>query len=371
MIVLAFLELAAVVVVLYVSELIVYLPPGRVGMVLRGKRARLVYGWGFKSPWPWSAFYAIDDFHLQLGSKGAFAYAPHRVDSRKPLGFGRAYIDYKDIGEVTSYEHDVLVDGKLFVKAVSTKAAERMQRELEAVKRVPETKRDNHVRKQIEKLIDPDAAIAIRENDDKKLSSLRLFAMVHMLVLTTLTTMCVFGRLERWPWMLGALGTTLAFTVAQFALAHGKLCPEDTINRWTRVVTYTLAPVGVVKAADVVTRERMTDVHMFAAMRAFLPEAKVQPILALALRDTKHPGALTWTDPDPAAKLAQEEHRALVAQVLTKLVKEEARADEEGIVVRCPRCGAGYTKTVSVCFDCGATIEQAASRNDEVTTSPH
>lgn len=363
MIVDAFVELAVIVVLLYVSELVVYLPPGRIGLMLRGKRARLVRGLGLKSPWPWSAFYALDDFHLQLGIKGAFAYSPHRVDSRKPLGYGRAYIDYADLGKVSTSDEWVLTSGKPFVKCVSVKAARRMQRELEDIQRLPEAKRGQHIKKLISARIDPGAAAHIRAEDDACLSGVRLVSTMHMVVVTTLLIMCVFGRIEHWPAMLGMLVLSLVTVNVQFFFAYKKLWPSERLSLWNRLFISFVTPLPAMKAADFTTRDRLADVHMFAAMRAFMKPATVGPILRLALRDALHPGSTTWTDPDPKARAAQEEHRAILAQVLEEIAPPEeatAPADDEGIVVRCPRCGSGYTRAVDTCHDCGATITVSA-----------
>ncbi|MBC7795049.1 MAG: hypothetical protein H7Z43_15190, partial [Clostridia bacterium] len=106
-----FLELAAVVIALYVSELVVYLPPGRVALIVSGRRARVLRGLGLLSPFPWSRRYDGDEFHLHYGNDSVVAYAPHRIDSRKALGHGAVTVAYESVGIVEVKDRNVRTNG--------------------------------------------------------------------------------------------------------------------------------------------------------------------------------------------------------------------------------------------------------------------
>jgi hypothetical protein len=267
------------------------------------------------------------------------------------------------MGDPTARGREVLLDGKVVVTAPSGKAAERMRRELEAMRELPEKKRAEAAKKLIATQFHPDVARAVRTADDGALQSLRVFASVHAVVVATLVTLVLMGHIERWRTMLVALGAMLVAGTFQFVRAHKKLWPTDRGQRWTRAVTCLLSPVALIKSPDVCTHDRLAELHMLAAVRAFM-EANAGPMLVQALRDARHPGKDTWIDPNAKAQEAQREHRenliAVLETIAPALSDKPASDNDEGVVVRCPRCGAGYTRQVSECFDCGAAIERVS-----------
>ncbi|MEZ0312358.1 MAG: hypothetical protein ACAI38_11340 [Myxococcota bacterium] len=351
-----FLQLAAVAVLLYVIELAVYLPPGRVGFVLRGRSVRLIRGLGFKSPFPWGAFYAVDDFYLELGATGALLSRPSRDGRAHPV-----YLDYAVIKDVTVRETKLFVDGKEVFRAPSAKAAERVKHDLDAIRALPEKKRADAVKKLIAGQIDADKAVEIRKTDDKTLVTLRGFGVLLLLLVAGVIGYLLMGRTERLTSIgLGALALTV-FAIGKFISAHAKLWPRERAQRWTRAFTY-IYPLALAKSSDVCTHDRMSGLHVLAPMRAFTTPAEQGRMIEAMLADAK--AADTSLDNDNAdVKRTRAEVHATLMGVLSTIApapQKKTAENDDGVVVRCPRCGAGYTRQVSECFDCGAAIEQQA-----------
>lgn len=349
-----FVELAAVVVALYVSELVVYLPPGRAALIVRGKRVRMLRGFGLLSPFPWSRRYDVDDFHLQYGSTSVVAYAPHRIDSRKPLGHGAVTVNYADIVIVDIKEKTVRINAKDLFVAPSASAAYRAKRELDEVRNAADKKRS--IRDIVVRTLDPKGVAEVAKKDTKALYPLVLATTLHLMSVIAVTSALVFNQVGRWQYLVGLLATTWLYAILRFYRAHKALRPEARSERRTRTLMYFLSPVGVIKAVDFITKERLADHHWLAALEALGSDEQAQTALRTTKHELDHPGDRTWTSDDPSAKAAQVEFRALVSEILAPRVKEVVHAKDDEIVVRCPACGAGYTKLVTKCFDCGAAI---------------
>lgn len=325
------------------------MPPGRVGFVLRGRDVRLVRGFGFKSPFPWAAFYALDDFYLELGEKGALLSKP---SGEAPPG----YLDYASIKEVVVRDTKIVVDGKEVFKAPSAKAAERVKRDLDTVRVLAEKKRGEAIKKLLAGHIDPERANELRKTDDKTLVTLRGFGILLLMLVGGVIVYLLMGKTERLQSIgLGAIAL-IVVAIGKFITAHGKLWPRERAQRWTRAFTY-IYPLALAKSADVVTHDRMSDLHLLAPMRAFTEPAEQGRLIETMLADARAP--VTTLDGDQ--KLAREQHRAALVEVLSAIPHiVPAVADEDGVVVRCPRCGAPYTRQVEKCFDCGAPMGEAA-----------
>lgn len=353
-----FLELAVVVIALYVSELVVYLPPGRAALIVLGKRVRVLRGLGLLSPFPWSRRYDLDDFHLQFGQTSVVAYAPHRIDSRKPLGYAAATSTYEEMVVIDIREKTtVRINAKDFIVAPSASAALRGKRELDEVRNADDKKRPALIRALVERTLDPKVVEAVAKKDKSVLYPLALATTLHSLCVIAVVTFLVFGYVDHWKRLVGALAVTWVYGIFRFYRAHKALRPDARGERRMRTFMYCLSPVGLIKACDFITKERLADVHWLGALRALGTERQSQDALRGVKRELDHPSNRTWISDEPAAKTAQTEFRAVVSGVLEPLVKTETSAkDDEGIVVRCPSCGAAYTKLVAKCFDCGAII---------------
>jgi hypothetical protein len=330
------------------------MPPGRVGFVLRGKGVRLIRGLGFKSPFPWAAFYTLDDFYLEHGSAGAVLQRPVRKGAGEPV-----YLDYASIKEVTVADTKVLVDGRLVLEAPSAKVAEHLKRQLEKMKELAEKKRLEAARKLIAEQIDPQKAKDVRAADDKVLVTLRFFASCVLLMVVGVIGYLLSGRTERLPQLALAWGTLTLIGMMKFISAHAKLWPRDRAQRWTRVFTY-LYPFGLAKSPDVCSHDRMADLHILAPMRAYAGAADQGRMIETMLGDARNAPA----GDDSPLQRARVEHRANLVSVLEGIVtsgpSKKTANNDDGVVVRCPRCGAGYTRRVAECFDCGAAIEEAS-----------
>ncbi len=327
------------------------MPPGRVGFVLRGRDVRLVRGLGFKSPFPWGAFYALDDFYLELGEKGALLSRPNREGPGTPV-----YLDYASIKEVTVRDTKLFVDGKEVFTAPSAKAAERVKHDLDTIRVLAEKKRGEAIRKLLAAHIAPEKALELRKTDDKTLVTLRAFGLMLLLLVGGVIVYLLMGRTERLMSIgLGALAL-IVVAIGKFVTAHAKLWPRERAQRWTRAFTY-IYPLALAKSSDVITHDRMSELHLLAPMRAFTEPAEQGRLIETMLADAKAP--VTTLDGD--AKLAREQYRAALASVLSAIpIVKAPAADEDGVVARCPRCGAGYTRQVEKCFDCGAAMGDAA-----------
>ena len=335
------------------------MPPGRVGFVLRGRGVRLIRGLGFKSPFPWGAFYALDDFYLELGEKGALVSRPSRDETRvKPI-----YLDYAGIKEVTVRDTKVFVDGREVLKAPSAKAAERVKHDLDAVRGLGEKKRGEAVKKLIGSQVDPEKALEIRKTDDKTLVTLRAFGLLLLLLVGGVIGYLLMGRTERLMSIgLGGLALTVV-AIGKFITAHAKLWPKDRAQRWTRAFTY-IYPLALAKSADVCTHDRMAGLHILAAMRAFTTAAEQGRMIETMLADAKAADASLDND-DPNVKRTRAEYHATLTAVLSAIApapQKKTADNDDGVVVRCPRCGAPYTRQVSECFDCGAAMGAASSQ---------
>jgi hypothetical protein len=325
--------------------------------VLRGRGVRLIRGLGFKSPFPWGAFYALDDFCLELGEKGALVSRSARDATRaKPI-----YLDYATIKEVTVREAKVLVDGREVFKAPSAKAAERVKSDLDAVRGVPDKKRAEAAKKLITGQVDPDRALEIRKTDDKTLATLRVLGLLLLLLVAAVIGYLLMGRTERlMSFGLGAFVLTVV-AIGTFITAHAKLWPHERAQRWTRAFTY-LYPLALAKSSDVCTHDRMSGLHVLAPMRAFTTPAQQGRMIEAVLADAKAADTSLGND-DGDVKRTRAEHRATLIAVLSAIApapQKKTAENDDGIVVRCPRCGAGYTRRVVECFDCGAAIGQQA-----------
>ncbi|MBC7794802.1 MAG: hypothetical protein H7Z43_13945, partial [Clostridia bacterium] len=242
-------------------------------------------------------------------------------------------------------------------EAPSLKLAERFKHELDAVLTISAKKRPSVIRGIVEKALDAKAASSVVEADKAALYPVQLAATLHALCVIAVVTGLVLDRVDAWRWMLGALVITWLHAVFRFVRAHKSLRPEARSERKGRALIYLLSPVGVVKAADFISKDRLADFHWLGAIQALGTHDQAQQALSTAKRELDHPGNRTWVAEDPTAKAAQNEFRATFATILTPLVEVAvAVSRDEGIVVRCSACGAGYTKVVAVCFDCGAAI---------------
>ncbi len=326
--------------------------------MLRGRGVRLIRGLGFKSPFPWGAFYALDDFYLELGEKGALLSRPSSGEAAKP-----AYVDYAAIKDVTVRDTKLLVDGKEVFNAPSAKAAERLKSDLDSVRSLAEKKRAEALKKLVLAQVDPAKAVEIRKADDKVLVALRGFGVLLLLLVAGVIGYLLMGRTERLMSIgLGALALTVV-AIGKFITAHAKLWPRERSQRWTRAFTY-IYPLALAKSADVCTHDRMAGLHVLAPMRAFTTPAAQGRMIEAMLADAKAPSTSPGSD-DADIKRTRAEHRATLIAVLSSITPASnpttATADnDDGVVVRCPRCGAGYTRKVKECFDCGAAIEQQA-----------
>ena len=373
-------SLLLVLVALYLAECLVWLRRGTVGFVnvwgLRRTRWFLRHPGGtlanqrgavtFANPLPpFGTIFFGQPAPLSLSAEAAFAYTAACLNPTwRPTQTTRL-VRFDEIKSIHGDGRKVLVNGQLFLKAMSPFVARRVMKELRELSESPAGRREEIIRRALAASFDESAARVRVEEFQKQSTTLRALANSLFFFLYLLAPLFVwrFSFLNV-VWWLGAglLAHTVSIALV-FRRAHGRLYPGGHEERFTPFLTMLLAPPSAIRAADALGKHLLEDFHALTVAKVLLVPDDFRRFARRALLDLRQPMFPVCPVNDPLAVQAEESFRALLQNEAEKFVRGTGLnleqllrppvRSEASHTAYCPRCEAQFITVASVCSDCG------------------
>lgn len=320
-------------------------------------------------PLPGSAAGQLDAPPISLSPRGLAAWTPFAwSDKGRPEQSGGA-LAWSEIGEITTNDADLLVDGQVFQR-FSCRSEATLWAELTAsVRDAAPPEREQILEDFIASRMDPAAVRERLESVWRATRSLRWTGTVQWLVMFILAP-AVLSRFGG-PLILLILAASIfalaAVNAVLFARAHRRISPEDRWKRAESTILMLLSWPMAARASDLATRHSLARFDPIAAVLAVHDADQTRRFFQRVLRDARHPLEVEPLDP-----LARDTAEWFVSLWLGSVVRSAERlgvavSDPAGSAANggttgsfCPRCLSTYESGASTCSDCpGVRLERA------------
>lgn len=175
------------------------------------------------------------------------------------------------------------------------------------------------------------------------------------------------AALDRWPYLLGAMGVLLVLTWVELFIAHRRLYPDLRGERWLKLMLMVLSPPAASRARAWLARDALAGFHPLAVAAALLPQDDFRAFAGEVWRDLVHP--LGPDDPEAAADLTAARARLMTAH-RRLLVAQGVEPDsldgppevlEPSVRAYCPRCHETFLDPDGDCSDCPGVPRRAVA----------
>lgn len=264
---------------------------------------------------------------------------------------------FESIGAITADEKQVRFNGEVVCRAVSETHAAALVAILEDTRAVGHSARFSVIRTSLRETFDDDA---VKENWDaflqssRRLSRLAAVPLAWLAVITPVT-FYVIGPLASWPYLLAGLFLSSLIVSAEFIRVHRQQLPHGA-DRWIHAVSMTLFPIAAIRAADRISKERLSFFNPLAVVAVFCNDPAGLSLLRRQGFDLER--SVVQADDSPAATCRawyRAEKRSAL-QMLLKSFKQDPFAPPEradaSLTSYCPRCHSQYGDDTGECADC-------------------
>ena len=272
------------------------------------------------------------------------------------------------LAEIQRIERDgriVLVNGSVFLKAISSNTARVVVRWLRQVQESSSNERQTIIRKAVGEAFDEKKIRERIQDFQHSVHYLRIGAVSLFVFLYVLAPLLVwrFGlRATIWPLVAILLAHTVTLALL-FRRAHLRLYPGHNEERFTPFLTMLLAPPSAIRAQDVLAKHFLPDFHALAIAHVLASPETFREFARSVLLDLRHPIYPVSPGNDPLATATEEWFRSTLREAAERFVASTGLSvetlvqppipSEAAHAAYCQRCGAQFTTIQSTCGECG------------------
>lgn len=268
------------------------------------------------------------------------------------------FVPFSAITKATADGAYLIFNGEKFTKCVTPRQAKALADLITEVSAAKQAKRESLLRSWLTRQFDTKQAAAVRRKTEETVGPIRwlctlsfVFMFIAMPVSVT-----IFG-LERLIIPLAAAMVLLAAQTAfMFYRAHKKLFPRETQERFENVVKMILCPPVSLRAADVLTRNALSDFNPLVVANV-LEGADEQRFVRSIVLDLQHPllhevteakalETISWMSAEQL-RLSREYVKRAGLEVLFGPTEREGDS-----LSYCPRCSVQFVMATGECPDC-------------------
>jgi hypothetical protein len=274
-------------------------------------------------------------------------------------------VKHDDIKSLKVEGRKLFVNGRLFIKASSQKAAVSFSMLLGALQKATPDRREKHIRKMLEGSFQTRGIEQLWQEFAEKTDLLNLVTNILFFYLFGLAPIWIwrFGLERSWPALLVGLYGLTATTAILFRGLHKHYYPESEDDRFMHFLTILFSPATTIRARDVLSRSLMSAYHPLAIARVFSDENHFLDLAGRILRDMRFPAMPVCPNNDPAAASTEKFFRTALQEEIERFLRSR-KVDMDKLMAApvpadetcrawCPRCRAQFTTAAGQCTDCG------------------
>jgi len=275
------------------------------------------------------------------------------------------YVSFAAIQGMWASGGTILINGQPFASFGESELATEYANLLVTIWKAPIDRRKTALDAMLSKLTD---TRTLRERVDvyrRSSRQLRITCHAMFALLLVLPIASLWFPRMRGYWMEWGIVTIccLAAIAAYFYVAHKRLLPGATTQRWKALITMVLTPTASVRACDALSRYILTTYDPLAAAALLLGQDAFRRFARRVMLDLANPAI--EVDPESSREMRQveESFRMRLSQALEPLLATKGYSldevmrppvpDNPACLSFCPRCDAQFTVAKGRCADCG------------------
>ena len=264
---------------------------------------------------------------------------------------------FESIRAISADEKTVRVNGEAVCRAVSETHAAAMAACLEKTRSAEPGARSGVIRASLRETFDDGA---VQETWDAFIrSSRRLSALaalpVAWLAVITPAAFFVIGPLGSWPYLLAGLFISGLIVSIEFMKVHRRELPHGA-DRWIHAVSMTLFPIAAIRAADRISKEKLSCFNPLAVVAVFCDDSAGMSQLRRHGFDLERNAAQAGDSPAAICRAWYRAEKRSAFRILLKSLKRDPFAQPAGadasLTFYCPRCHSQYGEGAGECADC-------------------
>lgn len=371
--------LSLVLVLLYLSECVAWVPRGSVALrancaggfrvvnpsrLFGNERGGLV----FLNPLPpLCTYFVCPNYELCLSARAIYCFPVGWNDAAvPPAARGGRCVRFDQIHGIWASGCEVLIDRRTRLSFVDGERAESMAGFLVRLWQNSEAERNPAIAQAIDGLTNTSAIVRRLAQFDELVGLLRLwcYALGALLLCVIPASAWVWRLRANWAAIGAATMLCLGGVLVSFHRAHHRLYPRSSAARWRALATMVLTPTAAIRACDALGRRLLQEYHPVCTACVVCEPPALVAYARRVLLDLKHP-LPTLRRPSDGPQCDQTERefrerlqRALFARLADwgyapeQLIAPPQRSDPRCIAF-CPRCDQQFERFPGECLDCG------------------
>ena len=314
---------------------------------------------------PLGTVFVSQGFPFSLSPEGAFAYSSACLDPAGRSSQTARYLRFEDVRDLAVEGRQVLVNGAIFLNAISTFSARQWADWLRRLGKLPKAGRANAIEELIHESLNGEKTSRHLRDCQSRARPIRILSNALFVYLFLMVVPLVwrfgFGKFGLWL-LAGMLAQTVAIAIL-FRRAHQALYPGADEERFKPFLTMLLAPPTAIRAPDLLARHRLEHAHALAVARLLCRPRTFRTFARRLLLDLRYPLFPVCPTNDPDAVAAEEWFRAAQQKAIEQFLQRAdldpneltapPRPAEQANQSYCPRCRAQFVIRDGTCADCG------------------
>ena len=359
-----------ILVLLYLTECLVWLKKQSVAFVSSGRRWRLAApkSWLgnangallFLSPLPPPGQIVLSHLlPVSISPSGVCAFNSQVLPSgSRPATQTGEFVPFSSIKQAGSDGPYLLLNNEKFAKCATPKQAKALASVIKSAAQAKVSKRESIVRSWMAKQFDARAAEKLWREAVEEIGSLQgVCTILFLFLFVGVPIIAMIFGLQQLLIPAGATMIALAVLIGvMFFQLHRKFFPAESQERFENLVKMILCPPVSMRAADILTRHLLSD-YSPIVVASVLPGTKEQQFVRAFVLDLQHPLKHEVTE----AKAVETIAWATAEQLKASLAHVERTGDasllgpierEGDSIAYCPRCGIQFVVSEGECPDC-------------------
>ena len=165
----------------------------------------------------------------------------------------------------------------------------------------------------------------------------------------------VIGPLGSWPYLLAGLFISGLIVSIEFIKVHRRELPHGA-DRWIHAVSMTLFPIAAIRAADRISKEKLSFFNPLAVVAVFCHDRAGMALLRRHGFDLERNVAQAVDSPAANCRAWYRAEQRSAFRILLKSLKHDPFAPPDkadaSLTSYCPRCHSQYGEDAGECGDC-------------------
>ncbi len=368
-------------VVIYLSECLVWLPPSGCALISYGrkryhvKRAVAFFdalrrGFAVMQPLPpFGTVFVGQAWPVSLSPEGVAPFSrenPNPGPALLPVP-GATWKSWESITSIRSEGSTLRIDGHPFADAATPAGARTLAAALEKIRRTPPPDRAALIDRLVRRSLDPRRAARRARFFQRAAAGLRVAATTQFLA-TFFFLPWAYWRFggEGWFWWAALiLWLLMAKGVIDLWLLHRRFYPALTAERWQHAILGLIFPHYGLRGIDLLSKGFLAGSHPLAIASALASPDDAARFAHRILRDTRHPIPLAVPD-SPASTTAEYFRSHHFQPHIAALIHKTPPDPDTPAPITCPRCATEYSTEGLLCRDCGHLATAPGCQKSEV-----